>query len=137
MARILSIDYGTQRCGLAVTDPLQIIASPAGYVITPNLFSHLKEYFSKEAVERIVVGYPLKADGSVTDATPAVDTFVAKARKQFPDKEIVLYDEYATSKEAVRALLAGGIKKKKRREKGRIDEMSATLILKNYLASDL
>ena len=98
MARILAIDYGEKRCGLAATDPEQIIASTIGFQFTSNLMSFLKDYFEKEPVERVVLGYPTKTDGTDTDSTPSIRRFKADFEKQFPDKPIVLHDESFSSK---------------------------------------
>lgn len=135
MARILAIDYGGKRCGLAATDPLQIVASPIGFQLTTDLMSFLKSYFQKEAVERVVLGYPTKVDGSDTDATQLVRQFKALFEKEFPDKPIVLHDESHSSQHAMQAMVAGGMKKKKRREKGQIDTIAAALILQSYMQS--
>jgi len=133
MARILAIDYGGKRCGLAVTDPDQIIATPIGFERTVNLKLFLQDYFSKNEVEQVVIGHPTKADGSDTDATGLVMKFIEFFKREFPSKPIVLHGENYTSKMAISAMVAGGMKKKKRREKGMVDAIAATLILQSYM----
>jgi putative Holliday junction resolvase len=136
MSRILSIDYGAKRTGLAVTDPLGIIASPLDYVNTHNLENYLTAYFEKEEVEKVVLGMPQKLDGSDTNATALVQTFVNRFKKVFPGKELILHDERFTSKMALDAMIVGGTKKKDRQKKGNIDKISATIILQSYLESN-
>ena len=133
MARILAIDYGGKRCGLAVTDPDQIIASPIGFEQTEKLVSFLIDYFDLNKVEKVVIGHPTKLDGSETDATRLVMKFIEDFKKNFPAKPIVLHDECHTSKIAMSTMVASGIKKKKRREKGVVDSVAATLILQSYM----
>jgi len=133
MARIIGIDYGTKRVGLAVTDPLQIIASPLETVRAHLLEDYLKKYCQQEDTEAFVVGMPLNLDNSDTDATNHVRGFVKRLKKTFPEKAIHLQDERFTSKDALSAMIAGGTSKKYRREKGNIDKVSATLILQSYL----
>jgi putative Holliday junction resolvase len=135
MARILAIDYGGKRCGLAATDSLQIVASPIGFQPTSELLPFLKNYFLKEEVETVILGYPTRLDGSDTDATPLVRTFQEKFKKEFPNKPIVLHDESHSSQEAAQAMVMSGMKKKKRREKGQIDTIAATIILQSYMES--
>ena len=133
MARVLAIDYGGKRCGLAVTDPDQIIASPMGFEQTENLMAFLKNYFGRNEVEEVVIGHPTKLDGSETDATGLVMKFVQVFKKEFPAKPILLHDESHTSKMAMSTMVASGMKKKKRREKGVVDSVAATLILQSYM----
>jgi putative holliday junction resolvase len=135
MARILALDYGGKRTGLAATDTLQIIASPIGYVPTEALQQYLSDYFNKEDVEEVVIGYPTRLNGQPTDATPLVEAFVEKFRKVFPSKRLVLHPEQFTSQQASQAMVSGGMKKKDRRVKGNADMISATLILQAYLES--
>lgn len=135
MARILAIDFGKKRCGLAATDPEQIIASTLGHRPTGDLMNFLKDYFEREEVETIVLGFPTRSDGSDTDSTAAIREFKLKFEKQFPDKPIVLHDESYSSKMAVEAMVMGGMKKKKRREKGNVDAVAATIILQSYMES--
>lgn len=135
MARILAIDYGAKRCGLAATDNDQIIASAIGFEPEEKLFSFLETYLRTENVEEVVVGFPTRLDGSDTHATDLVKAFVKKFEKTFPDKKIVLHDETYTSKMAMESMVSGGMKKKKRREKGNLDAVAATLILQSYMVS--
>lgn len=135
MTRLLAIDYGAKRCGLAVSDELQIIATTLGYQDTSRVIQFLKDYFDKETVETIVLGYPVKMDGTDTDSTPLIREFRTRLEKEFADKRIVLQDESGTSKDAVAAMVQGGMKKKKRREKGNVDAIAATLILQSYMES--
>ncbi len=134
MARILAIDYGLKRVGIAVTDTLQIIASGLTTVTKDELFEFLKNYFSEEEVETIVLGYPSNWDDSPTDLTPHVEKLKLELEKKFPDKPVVFVDERNSSKQAMQALVASGVKKKKRRDKKLLDEVSATIILQNYMA---
>ena len=135
MPRILAIDYGAKRTGLAATDSLCIIASALDVVATHTLENYLKTYFEKEEVGKVVIGMPKNTDGSATNATPLVQAFINRFRKVFPEKELVLHDERFTSKMALDAMIAGGMKKKDRRNKGNIDKVSATIILQSYLES--
>ena len=133
MSRILSIDYGGKRTGIAVTDPLQIIATGLTAVDTKDLMDYLKTYFAKEEVEKVIIGLPTHADGNDTHATPLVKGFITRFRKEFPAIPIQPVDEQFTSKLAVRALIDSGVSKKDRRNKKLVDEMSATIILQEYL----
>jgi putative Holliday junction resolvase len=133
LARILSIDYGTKRTGLAVTDPLQLIASGLETVPTASLFDYLADYFQQEEVERIVIGEPLYPDGNPAQIHHLVIGFARKLQKLYPNKQIVLHDERFTSEEAKRAILMSGAKKKKRRDKSLVDKISAVIILQDYM----
>ena len=133
MGRILAIDYGTKRVGLAATDPLQIIASPMETVPTKDIFTFLKDYCTREEVEAFVVGMPLDLYDNDTDNTPHVRGFVGKLEKLYPGKAIHLQDERYTSKMAVQSMIAAGVKKKDRRKKENIDKVSAAIILQAYL----
>ncbi len=133
MGRILGIDYGTKRVGLATTDPLQIVTSPLGTIHAEDIFDYLANYIKTEDVEEIVVGMPLKSDGSPTDSTPHVIGFIRKLKKLYPQINIAEEDEAFTSKMAVQAMIDGGMKKKDRQKKGNLDKLSATFILKSYL----
>ncbi|XOV92094.1 MAG: Holliday junction resolvase RuvX [Bacteroidota bacterium] len=136
MARILAVDYGSKRSGIAVTDPLCIIASPLTTVHSGQLMDFLKNYFEKEDVQEVVFGWPTKLDGSDTNATPLVQAAINRFRKLFPDKPLFLHDEKFTSKMALHSMIEAGSKKKDRREKeGNIDKVSATIILQSYLES--
>jgi putative Holliday junction resolvase len=133
MGRILSIDYGAVRTGLAVTDPLQIIATGLCTVATPKLISFLKEYFSKEPVEQVLIGMPSNWDDTDTHATPLVKNFITAFQKAFPQLPIQTVDERYTSKMATQAMLQMGLKKKQRQNKALIDEIAATIMLQEYL----
>lgn len=133
MARILAIDYGKKRTGIAVSDPLQIIASGLTTVASDQLIWFLKDYFRREAVEVIVLGYPLHLNGTPNDITAKVEKLAGQLRKIFSDKEITLADERFTSKIAERTIRESGLKKTDRRNKALIDEVSATILLQDYL----
>lgn len=134
MARILSIDYGKKRTGLAVTDPLQIIAGGLATVPTATLYDYLVDYIRREPVELIVIGEPRQPNGQPSENLQRVKEFVArwKKRQQIP---VVYYDERFTSVLAHKAMLDGGLGKKARQNKGLVDEISATIILQSYLES--
>jgi putative Holliday junction resolvase len=136
MGRILAIDYGLKRTGLAVTDPLQIIATPLETVDSSTLVSWLKEYFQKENVERIVLGMPTKPDQSDTHTTGPVRKLAEQLKSIFPDTPISLEDERFTSKMAMQSMIAGGTTKKYRREKSNVDKISASIILQSYMAGN-
>lgn len=136
MGRILSIDYGKKRTGLAVTDPLQIIAGGLSTIETKDLFDFLSAYVVREGVERIVIGKPIQPNGQPSENLVRVENFVNRWRKACPEVPIEYYDERFTSVLAHRAILEGGVKKKTRREnKGLVDEVSATIILQDYMNS--
>ncbi len=135
MARILSIDYGRKRTGLAVTDPLQIIAGGLATVATAQLFDFLKDYVARESVELIVIGEPRQLGGQPSENMARVQQFVARWKKAMPDIPIVYYDERFTSVLAHQAMIAGGLKKKARQDKALVDEISATIILQSYMES--
>jgi putative Holliday junction resolvase len=135
LARILCIDYGGKRTGIAVTDPLQIIATALQTVETHLLFVFLKNYLKLEEVERILIGHPLNLDDSPTHATPLVEAAIKRLNKEFPQLPIERVDERFTSKLAGRAMLEMGMKKKQRREKGQIDQIAAAIMLQEYLAA--
>lgn len=135
MPRTLAIDYGAKRTGLAVTDPLEIIASPLDAIPSHTLENFLQDYFKKEEVKRVVIGMPKNTDGTATNATPLVQAFINRFKKVFPSMELILHDERYTSKMALDAMITGGMKKKDRRNKGNVDKVSATIILQSYLES--
>ena len=135
MGRILAIDYGTKRTGLAVTDVLQIIPGGLTTVATHELLDYLSLYFSKESVETIVVGYPTNMDGTESENMKHIRPFVQKLKKLYPDKQVVMQDERFTSVMAQRVILEAGIHKMARRNKALVDEISATIILESYLNS--
>lgn len=135
MARIICIDYGGKRCGLAVTDPLQIIATALTTVDTKELFTFLAAYFLKEPVELILIGEPLNLDNTPTDATPLVQKAIIDLGKKFPNIPIQTVDERYSSKNAVRAMVEMGLKKNDRRDKKTIDRVAATMLLQEYLSN--
>jgi putative holliday junction resolvase len=135
MPRILAIDYGLKRTGLAVTDPLQIIATGLMTVESPKLIQVLKDYFQKEEVELILIGEPKNWDESATHATPLVNAIIKRLKKEFPSIPIQTVDERYTSKMAKQSMLEMGLKKKQRRDKGLVDEIAATIMLQEYLQS--
>ncbi len=135
MARIICIDYGGKRCGLAVTDPLQIIATALTTVDTKELFTFLANYFSIEPVELILIGEPLNLDNTPTDATPLVQKAIIDLGKKFPNIPIQTVDERYSSKNAVRAMVEMGMKKNDRRDKKTIDRVAATMLLQEYLSN--
>lgn len=131
--RILSIDYGKRRTGLAVTDPMQIIAGGLTTVDTKELLNYLKEYTSREAVETIVVGLPTQPNGQPSENQARVRSFTGELRKALPAINVEFYDERFTSVMAHQVMLESGIGRKRRQDKGLVDEISATIILQNYL----
>jgi len=133
LPRILSIDYGLKRTGLAVTDPLQIIATGLTTVESKQLIPFLKEYFAKEEVELIIIGEPKNWDDSDTDATALVERIIKQLKKHFPEIPIKKVDERYTSKMAKDAMLEMGLKKMQRRNKKLVDEIAATIMLQEYL----
>ncbi len=135
MARIICIDYGGKRTGLAITDPLQIIATALTTVLTKDLFDYLKQYFANEQVELILIGEPLNLDATATHATPLVAMAVKRLQKEFPHIPLKKIDERFTSKMASRAMVEMGMKKKDRQVKGNIDQIAATIMLQEYLQS--
>ena len=133
MTRLLALDYGTKRVGIAVTDELQLIASGLCTVRTHDCLDFLIEYLSKESVSTIVMGMPKNLRNQNTDATPYVKGFAKQIRKQFPEMKVELIDERFTSKIAYQSMIDGGLKKKARQDKTLVDEVSATLILQSYM----
>jgi putative Holliday junction resolvase len=135
VARILSVDYGKKRTGLAVTDPLQIIAGGLATVSTSELFDYLQAYVAREEVERIVIGEPRQPNGQPSENLQRVQQFVNRWRKAVPQIPIEFYDERFTSVLAHQAMIDGGLKKKARQDKALVDEISATIILQDYMRS--
>jgi putative Holliday junction resolvase len=133
MGRILAIDYGRKRSGLAVTDTLQIIASPLATVATSDLELFLAEYTSAEAVDEFVIGYPVQMNNKPSESVKYIEPFIKKLNKLYPGKPVNLSDERFTSKIAFRAMIDGGVKKKERRDKGMVDRISASVILQSFL----
>lgn len=135
LARILSIDYGQKRTGLAVTDPLQLIAGGLATVATSELFDWLKNYIAQEEVERIVIGEPKQMNGQASENMARIQQFVNRWKKAMPQVPIEYFDERFTSVLAHQAMLVGGLKKKARQNKALVDEISATIILEDYMRS--
>ena len=135
MGRILGIDYGRKRTGVAVTDPLKIVAGNLATVPTHQLMQYIKEYVSREQVERIVVGHPLQLNGQPSESMKYITPFVQRLTKELPDVPVVMYDERFTSAIAHQAMLDGGMKKSDRQDKNRVDAIAATIILNDYLQS--
>jgi putative holliday junction resolvase len=135
MGRILCIDYGSKRCGIAVTDPLRIIASGLNTVHSKDLVQFLEKYISKEKVDIVVVGEPKTLSNEKSDSARYIDPFVIHLKRKFPAIEIVRYDERFTSAIAKQTMLAGGLGKKQRADKDTVDMVSATIILQDYLSS--
>ena len=133
MGRILCIDYGLKRTGIAVTDPLQIISTGLTTVDTHNLVQFLKKYFLEEMVELILIGHPKNLDNSDTHATSLVDAVIIKLKKEFPQIPVKTVDERYTSKMAKQAMIEMGMKKKDRRNKRTVDEIAATIMLQEYM----
>ena len=134
MGRVLAIDLGTKRTGIAVTDVLKIVANPLETIETPRLLSYLEEYIKKEEVDTIVVGYPKALNGSDTQMTQPAINLKGRLANKYPAIKVVLVDERFTSKMAMRSMIEMGSKKKDRREKaGNLDKVSAAIILQTYL----
>ncbi len=134
--RLLGIDYGRKRCGVAVTDVLQIVASPLATVPTADLLDFIKQYIRDEQVEAIVIGEPRRLNGEPSDSSRYIEPFVARLVKSLPEGiAVVRYDERFTSTIAHRAMIDGGMKKSDRRDKAQVDRLAATIILNDYLAS--
>ena len=133
MARLLAIDFGTKRTGIAITDEMQIIASGLTTVSTKDLISFLKDYFAKEDVELMIIGEPKQKDGTHSDLEVCIKNFILKLVKAFPTLRIERMDERFTSKIALKTMIESGLRKKKRQNKSLVDEISATIILQDYL----
>lgn len=129
----MSIDYGKKRTGIAVTDPLQMIANGLTTVDTPQLFDFIADYLTKEQVERIVVGYPKQTNGEDSENMKRITPFVNRLRKLYPQITVELYDERFTSVLAHRAIIESGISRKARQDKALVDKISATIILQDYM----
>lgn len=136
MGRILAIDYGQKRVGLAVTDPLQIIANGLDTISAAEVLDYLKQYFAKEQVDKIIIGLPKQMSGEESESMKYIRPFVGQLQKAFPGMEIVYVDERFTSVLAHKAMLDGGLKKKARQDKALVDKISATIILQTYLESN-
>lgn len=133
MPRILSIDYGSKRTGLAVTDPLKMIAGGLAGIHTKDLEKFLMDYFKKEEVETVIIGHPTNMDDTDTHATPLVQAFINRFKKIFPAIPIIKVDERFTSKLAVKSMVESGMKKKDRQNKNLVDEIAAIIMLQDYL----
>jgi putative Holliday junction resolvase len=133
MPRILSIDYGIKRTGLAVTDELQIIASGLTTVPSEKIITFLKDYFSKEKVSKVIIGEPKQMNGEPSESTPIIEKFILQFKVQFPEMKIERVDERFTSKMAFQTMIDSGLKKKQRKNKGLVDEIAATILLQYYL----
>ena len=129
----MAIDYGVKRTGLAVTDPVRIIATALTTVETPTLFQYLKDYCTREEVDLFVVGEAKHMDGTPSESMQYIEPFVSKLKEVFPDKEVARVDERFTSKIAFQTMIDSGLKKKDRRNKGMIDQIAATIMLQDYM----
>ena len=129
----MAIDYGKKRTGLAVSDPGQLIANGLDTVNSAELIPYLRDYFSAEEVDLVVIGYPKQMNNTASDAVRYVNKFIRNFERSFPDTKYVLMDERFTSKMAFQAMIDGGVKKKQRQEKALIDKVSATIILQSYM----
>jgi putative Holliday junction resolvase len=133
MGRILAIDYGRKRVGIAVSDPTQLIANRLTTVATHTLWDFLKDYFAKEKVDTVVVGYPKQMNNQASESVRFINPFLRRFQKVYPDMHLDLYDERFTSKIAFQTMIDGGLGKKKRQDKAMVDALSATIILQDYL----
>jgi putative Holliday junction resolvase len=136
MGRILAIDFGKKRVGLAVTDTSKIIATRLVTVETNKIWSFLEEYFGKENVEAVVVGYPRKLNNEASEAVRYINPFLRKFQQKYPDMKLELADERFTSKLAFQTMIDGGLKKEQRKDKALVDGISATIILQSYLEQE-
>ncbi len=133
MGRILAIDYGKKRVGLAVTDPMQLIANRLTTVPAHTIWDFLKDYFERENVETVVVGYPKQMNNQPSESVRFINPFLKRFQKLYPSMQLELYDERFTSKMAFQTMIDGGLGKKKRQDKALVDALSATIILQDYL----
>ena len=133
MGRIMAIDYGARRTGLAVTDPVRIIATALATVDTPTLLHYIKEYCAREEVDLFVVGEARRMDGSPSESAQLIEPFVAQRREAFPAKEVARIDERFTSKLAFQSMIDSGLRKKDRRNKATVDQVAATIMLQDYM----
>ncbi len=134
MPRILSIDYGIKRTGLAVTDELQIIASGLTTIPSNEVITFLKDYFSKENVSKVLIGEPMQMNGQPSESAPIIEKFVSNFKAEFPDIVVERVDERFTSKMAFQTMIDSGLKKKQRQNKALVDEIAATIMLQDYLS---
>ena len=135
MGRIMGIDYGRKRTGVAVTDPLQIVAGNLATVPTHTLMQFIKDYVGREQVDRIVIGQPTQLNGAPSESMRYIEPFVNRLRRELPEMPVVMYDERFTSTIAHQAMIDGGMKKSDRRDKSKVDAIAATIILNDYLQS--
>lgn len=135
MDRILAIDYGIKRTGLAITDELHIIASGLDTIETNKLFDYLHKLFMAENIQTVIIGEPKQMNGEPSESAVIIEAFLEKFKNTFPKKQVVRIDERFTSKIAFQTMLSSGLKKKQRQNKGLIDEIAATIMLQDYLAS--
>jgi putative Holliday junction resolvase len=133
MPRILAIDYGIKRTGIAVTDELQIIASGLTTITSETVISFLKDYFSKEKVSTVLIGEPKQMNGLPSESTPVIEKFVATFSSEFPEMKVIRVDERFTSKMAFQTMIDSGLSKKQRQNKGLVDEIAATILLQDFL----
>ncbi|MBA4154505.1 Holliday junction resolvase RuvX [Flavobacterium sp.] len=133
MPRIIAIDYGLKRTGIAVTDELQIIASGLTTVPSDSVINFLKDYFSKEKVIEVLIGEPKQMNGLPSESTPIIEKFVSDFKTQFPNMKVIRVDERFTSKMAFQTMIDSGLSKKQRKNKGLVDEIAATILLQDYL----
>ncbi|WP_235830335.1 Holliday junction resolvase RuvX [Paenimyroides tangerinum] len=136
-SRLLAIDYGGKRTGIAITDEMQIIASGLTTVETKQLFPFLQEYFSKEKVSKVIVGEPKRLNNEPSEIAPKIDEFVVKFKKLYPAIEVIRMDERFTSKMAFQTMIDSGLKKKQRQNKALVDEIAATILLQDFLNSKM
>jgi len=137
MPRILAIDYGIKRTGIAVTDDLQIIASGLTTISSETAIDFLKEYFSKENVDKVLIGEPKQMNGQPSESTEIIEKFVSKFKQEFPEMKLERSDERFTSKMAFQTMIDSGLKKKQRQNKGLVDEIAATIMLQDYLSKKI
>jgi putative Holliday junction resolvase len=133
MGRILAIDYGTKRIGLAVTDPLQYFASPLTTIITKEFDNFIENYLKTEKIDAFVIGYPVQMNNRASESVRYINPFIRKLKKAYPEKQIHLVDERFTSRMAFRAMIEGGVKKSDRKDKSIVDKISASIILQSFL----
>jgi putative Holliday junction resolvase len=133
MGRLLGIDYGTKRIGLAVTDPLRLIASPLKTIKTGEFDAFVSEYLKTESIDAFIIGYPVQMNNKQSESVKYIKPFIRRLEKQFPSIPVHLVDERFTSKMALRSMIDGGVKKNDRKDKGLIDKTSAAIILRSFL----
>jgi putative Holliday junction resolvase len=133
MGRLIGIDYGNKRMGLAVTDPLGIFASPLATVSPEDFPDFISKFMKSETIDGFVIGYPVKMNNEPSDSVKYVDPFIRKLKKSFPDKPVHLVDERFTSQMAFRTMIDGGVTKKGRQDKAMVDKISASIILQSFL----